>query len=228
MVEIGNVPDRSKETMEVEIPEEGKIEQTFLMKQKGFVTGRVRVNGKESKGSVRIRKGISIEEIDQFIETNAQGEYESKGLDIGEYQVAASVTHECGFQNDTKVLIYDRTEVQVEPGKETRQDFDFSGSASIRGTFKAPNRDLEWYVFVLEGSVENCDPIRVQREKNTRAVVIGLEKGDRYEIPTLPPGTYTVFACLARRENLKILVEKEQKKTITLINGEISTINFEL
>ncbi len=226
-VEIGNVRDRSTEVVEIEIPEGERIEQTFLMKQRGFVTGRVRVNGKEYKGNIRIVREDGIEERDQTIETDEQGEYKSKELNLGEYQMSASVIHECGFQKDTKVLVYDRAEVQVESGKETRQDFDFNGSASIQGTFKAPDRNPNWYVFVLEGAVENCDPVRVQREKNTRAVVIGLEKGDRYEIPTFPPGTYTFFACLAQREDLKILVKKEQKQVVTLTEGQALTVDFE-
>jgi hypothetical protein len=113
-----------------------------------------------------------------------------------------------------------------EKGEETRQDFEFRENASLSGTFRAPDRNLYWQIAVLKGQQTSFDRIRLGEDENYRALATGMEKGDRYEIRFLEPGTYTLFATLGKDYASKTPVA-EKSQTVTLTEGQALTVDFE-
>jgi hypothetical protein len=189
------------------------------------------VNGevlKDPKSGVQInayRSGEIKGKSTQF-KINAQGEYQSEEINTGTYRVDASLRYNYGYKMGTDVCIRQCAEVQVESGKETRQDFDFQGTASIQGVFHASDRELSWSLDVLEGSFPEGDWKDPEYQKKNRAQVWNLQKGDRYEVRYLSPGTYTLVArCLKRGVKNPV---SEKRQMVTLTEGQALKVDFEL
>jgi len=216
---------------EIEIVSGKTTEHTFLLGRKGSLAGRVTVNGealKEPKSYVELHayRNGRIEEKSPLFEINAQGGYKSEGINTGTYRVEASLSYSYGYEMGTGVSIRQCAEVQVEPGKETRQDFDFQGTASIQGVFHASDRELFWWLQVVEGSFPEGNWKNPEYQRKTRATIGNLQKGDRYEVRYLSPGTYTLVARCKKRGVENPVSEKRQM--VTLTDGQALTVDFDL
>jgi hypothetical protein len=225
---ILRVPVYSDKSEEVEITAGKTTEQTFLLERRGSVAGRVTVNGKVTEGvnvSVEMTDGKTKNSVSA--RTKEDGYYKVGKLNIGKCTILAALQHRCGFKEGTLVEIYDRAQVEVEAGKEVRQDFDFKGTASIKGSFRASNRDLFWHVYVLKGLSSEYNSVRAQDNANLQAVALNLQNGDRYEIQFLPPGTYTLIARCCKEYTGDTPVS-EKSQTVTLTEGQSLTVNFDL
>jgi hypothetical protein len=216
----------SAQTAEVEITA-GKIaEHTFALESRGFLTGHVTVNGEMARRQVSVHKPGEPGKEQNLFHANDEGIYKSKGLDVGAYVASASVVYECGFQKKSDMFVVDRALIEIKPGEETRQDFEFRENASLSGTFRASDRNLYWQIVILKGQQTSFDRARLGDSENFRALATGMEQGDRYEIRFLEPGTYTLFATQGTDYASKVPVA-EKRQTVTLMDGQAATVDFE-
>jgi protocatechuate 3,4-dioxygenase beta subunit len=228
IVEIAKVPDRSNLTEEVEIVSGRMTEQTFLIQRKGTLVGQVTNSGKkvsDASVSVRMDRRTGRDEIVAW--TNVEGNYKVEIAEVGKSTIRSALRYSCGFQDGTQVEILSRADVQIKPGEETRQDFDFRGSATIQGTVQSSDRNQYWFVLVLDGSVSTCDSIDPRINEKIRATAGNLQKGDRYEIRPLSPGDYTVFARCYTQNDRKVPVA-EKIQSVTLTDDQTLTVDFNL
>ncbi len=212
---------------EVEIVIGSITERTFPLYRRGFLTGRIEVNGVPSRSAYLSVKKSESAPPEMLMIQNIEDGYKSYGLEKGDYRVLAQITqYTCGFQEGTRIRFYERAHVTIKAGKETRQDFKLQGNGTIRGSFKAPNRDFSWSILLLEGSVTTCDSMDPFENVKICATAEDLQKGDRYEIRYLAPGTYTLFARYpSQLSGESPMTEKSQ--TVTLTEGQALTVDFE-
>jgi protocatechuate 3,4-dioxygenase beta subunit len=216
----------SAQTAEVEITA-GKIaEHTFALESRGSLTGHLTVNGEMVRRQVSVHKPGEPGKEQNLFHANDEGIYKSKGLDVGAYVASASVVYECGFQKKSDMFVMDQAPIEIQPGEETRQDFEFRENASISGTFRASDRNLYWQIAILKGRQTSFDRSRLGDNENFRAMATGMEKGDRYEIRFLEPGTYTLFATLGTDYASKAPTA-EKRQVVTLTEGQAATVDFE-
>jgi len=216
---------------EVEIVTGNITERTFPLYRRGFLTGRIEVNGEPSRSAYLSVKKPESARPEMLMIQNVQDDYKSDGLEKGDYRILAQITqYTCGFQEGTRIRFYGRANVTIEAGKETRQDFRLQGNGTIRGSFKAPNRDFSWSILLLEGSATTCDSMDLFENVKICTTAEDLQKGDRYEIRYLAPGTYTLVARYgAQQSGRPSGSEKGQEKmqVVTLTDGQALTVDFE-
>jgi len=226
-VEISKAPGYSDEAEEVEIASGKTTEQTILMKRKGSLVGQVTENGKASDGAeISARVVGKAMGDDATVYTDKNGDYKLEDLNTGDYTVLASVRYACGFKEGTHIWIYERVPLEIRPGKEIRQDFEFRGTSSLQGKFRASDRNYDWYIVVLDGTVFKGGALDPVSNEKMRAIVMDLQKGDRYLIRSLMPGTYTFVARCCKRNEWEIPVA-EKRQTVTLTEGQAATVDFE-
>ncbi|HEX2995032.1 MAG TPA: hypothetical protein VHP14_09410 [Anaerolineales bacterium] len=205
----------------------GKMtERTFLIQQKGTLIGQVTKNGEKvvtANVSARNDNTTGKKEISSW--TNMDGNYKLEIPNAGENVILTGLRYSCGFQDETRIEILDRARVQIKPGEEARQDFDFRGTATLQGTVQSSSKDVYLFILILDGSVSTCDSIDPRINEKIRATAGSLQKGDRYEIHPLLPGDYTVFARCYKGGDSKIPVA-EKIQSVTLTEGQNLKVDF--
>lgn len=142
---------------------------------------------------------------------NEQGHYELKAMTAGDHTFKFTIwlyeDERGGAQQTT------RRQATLRAGETTRLDITLAGNATLEGDFEGPD-DLAWFVHLYDG-----DP-RV--EANRVAGTWKFKKNHHYELPHLPPGTYTaVGKCL--HDDTKVL---ELARPVVLIDDTITTLDF--
>ncbi|MHC4461936.1 MAG: M56 family metallopeptidase [Planctomycetota bacterium] len=153
-----------------------------------------------------------------------EGRYELTGLKEAEYLVRAPVPLGTGVRGQATVQINNRARVKIEPGKETRLDFELRDNAGIRGSFTCPDKDLSWRILVFNDSAAVRDD-SVSEVKQAHALIWKLEQGKHYEIKCLPPGTYRVVGRCCKKDHGWTPV-MEKSKTVTVGAGQVAEVDF--
>jgi hypothetical protein len=233
-VEITDLLDRQKtlETDYVDLSEEVEIvagettDQTFPIQRKVPLVGRLEAKGDVSPvACIWFEKYEKREGMPKFNCWFELGDYRAM-LAPGDYAFVVYVSSRCGFQGKTEVRIYEHERVEIKPRGETRQDFIFpQGVATLKGVFKASNRDLRGRVLVFKGSVPAPTSTSPFVNESLVASAENLQEGGLFEI-RLPAGRYTVFArCLEPQPGKSVVAGKSQE--VTLTEGQALTVDFE-
>ncbi len=190
----------------------------------GYVTlnGNPAQNASVSPWSVETqRNAIKQGGSQNSAQTNKEGYYKIQGLKKGTYLVKFAVRLP-DLPNSAQA--FDQAEIELKAGRSTILDFDFGGSATVRGSFSHPDIELSWYVAVLTG--DDAYPDGPAHSGQKVASAWKVEDSGYYEIGNLPPGTYTVIGTCREKSDTGFVAVAEQSKTVTLGEGETAEVDF--
>jgi beta-lactamase regulating signal transducer with metallopeptidase domain/protocatechuate 3,4-dioxygenase beta subunit len=202
-----------------------QVDKPLNLEQGGKLQVYVTLNGKGQMAWVVSARPVGEgPDAEISTQTGKDGRYELTGLKEAEYLVSAPVPLGTGVRGRATVQINNRARVKVEPGKESRLDFEMRDNAGIRGAFTCPDKDLSWRILVFNDSAAVRDD-SVSEVKQAHALVWKLEQGQYYEITCLPPGTYRVVGrCCKKDQGWTPVMEKS--KTVTLKAGKTTEVDF--
>jgi len=220
-----SAPGYAREKVQVKVVSGQTTDMTFNLEQGGKLQVYVTLNGKgQMAWVVSARPAGEGPDAEISTQMGKDGRYELTGLKRGEHLVRAPVPLSTGVRGRATVQINNRAKVKIEPGKETRLDFELRDNAGIRGTFAGPDKDLSWRILIFDDSAAvRDDP--VSEVTQAHALVWKLEQGEYYEINCLPPGTYRVVGrCCKKEQGWTGVMEKS--KTVTLKAGQTARVDF--
>jgi len=211
----------AREIAAVEVFSSQTTERTFNLAPGGHLSGYIKLNGEgRSSGYARLYRDGQNPLEGVYAQGAKNGHYELKGLAEGEYWVRAGAR-----LTEVKWLtvgINNLTRIRIEPGKDTRLDFEFQGNAGITGDFTCADKSLDRVVLILDPQRYPEMPIL---DRACASVLLG--ESDRYEIKTLSPGTYTVIArCVKKGGTWEPVNNMEKSRTVTLAPGQIERVDF--
>ncbi len=212
------------ERFEIHVPQGQTASKDFALRNQGWLVGRVDWHGQESAFFYVLLSPMDGVPGNRDTKIQAGGEYRFDQLAAGKYLVRA-----CGALSDrslrTSVQINREAKVIVQPGMETRADFQFQAASGVSGKFTCSDRDMSGQVFVLYGEVADFDG--KAEDERVCAMTWDTAKAGEYSIHGLPPGTYTVAGlCYQQQDSERLLVGKRLEKVV-LGQDEEAAVDFD-
>jgi hypothetical protein len=195
----------------VELKEGQEQEVTIRLEAGGTIAGYVTVNGKPEAG-VKIRSS-GPERLIREITTDEDGYYELAGAEAGRHGLSARDRHHAS--------------VDVEPGRITRQDFEFeTGTGAIEGYVL-----LNGEPFREEAVHVTVNPIWVEASYYAKERTVKTDQDGYYRVDELAPDTYAIFtqidhmtrgAVVEVRDRRAVRLDLEFQTGTASITGTVS------